>query len=234
MGRSALSQSCRVRVRTEAAARGFFGLRLVELCKNFATYIAIWAASEAQMREDQRIAAAAAIILCLMQVFASYAASAAEPKRVLLLHSFGREFKPWSDYAISIRRELDRQSPWPLDVTDHSLVSARYSDDDPEVPFVEYLGALFANHPPDLVVSIGAPAAGFVQRHRQRLFTTTPMIFTAVEQRRVQFSNLTANDTVVPVRIDYLAAIKNILQVLPDTNNVTVVVGTSPIEKFWK
>ena len=32
---------------------------------------------------------------------------AAESKRVILLHSFGRDFKPWSDYATAIRAELD-------------------------------------------------------------------------------------------------------------------------------
>jgi signal transduction histidine kinase len=113
-------------------------------------------------------------------------------------------------------------------------VSARSSDEDPEGPFVDYLRALFAKQPLDLIVSVGAPAAAFVQRHRQRLFTNTPMVFTAVEQRRVQYSTLTANDAVVSVWINYFAAIENILQVLPDTKNVTVVVGTSPIEKFWK
>ena len=169
-----------------------------------------------------------------MQSFVGSAALAAEPKQVMLLHSFGRDFKPWSDYAKFIRTELDRQSPWPLDITEHSLVTARAGDEDPEVPFVEYLRAMFAKRPLDLIVSIGAPAAAFVQRHRQQLFASTPMVFTAVDQRRVQYSNLTANDAVAALRINYLAAVENILQVLPDTKDVIVVVGTSPIEKFWK
>ena len=105
---------------------------------------------------------------------------------------------------------------------------------DTEPPFVDYLQALFAKRPLDLIVSIGAPAAAFVQRHREQLFTTTPTVFTSVEQRRVQLSRLTANDAVVPVWINYRAALENILHVLPDTKNITVVVGTSPIEKFWK
>src|SRR6476469_10525727 len=54
------------------------------------------------------------------------------------------------------------------------------------------------------------------------------------EQRRVQYSTLKPNDAVVAVWINYFAAIENILRVLPDTKNVIVVVGTSPIEKFWK
>lgn len=161
-------------------------------------------------------------------------AFAAEPKMVLMLHSFGREFKPWSEYAKAIRLELERQSPWQLDIQEHALVTARSSDDNPEGVFVEYLRALHSRHKPDLIVSIGAPAAAFVQRHRQQLFSATPMILTVVDQRRVKYSALGPNDTVVAVAIDYYAAIRNILQVLPDTNHVAIVVGTSPIEKFWK
>lgn len=173
-------------------------------------------------------------IICLSAALACQVALASEPKQVLLLHSFGPDVKPWSDYARAIRAELVRQSPWPLDLREHSLVSARSSDENPEGPFVAYLGALFANHQPDLIVSIGAPAAAFVQRHRQRLFPTAPMLLTVVDQRRVRYSVLTANDAVVAVSINYLAALENILRVLPDTKTVAVVVGSSPIEKYWK
>ncbi len=186
------------------------------------------------MTRTQRIWFVAAIFCCVMQTFAGPTSLAAEPKQVVLLHSFGRDFKPWSEYARTIRTELDRQSPWPIDIIEHSLVTARSFDENSEVPFVEFLRALFAKRSPDIILSIGAPAAAFVQRHRQQLFATTPMVFTAVEQRRVQYSNLTANDAVVAVRINYLAAFENILQVLPSTKDVLVVVGTSPIEKFWK
>ena len=167
-------------------------------------------------------------------MFACATAWAAEPKRVLLLHSFGRDFRPWSEYAKAIREELDRHSRWPLDFREHSLEIARSSDENPEGPFVEYLRALFVKQRPDLIVSIGAPAAAFVQRHRQQLFPTTPMLLTVVDQRRVQYSVLTANDAVAPVSINYFGAVENILQVLPNTKNVAIVVGNSPIEKFWR
>lgn len=159
---------------------------------------------------------------------------ASETKRVLLLHSFGPDVKPWSDYARAIRSELVRQSPWPIDLHEHSLVTARYKDETPERPFVQYLLSAFSNHQPDLIVSIGAPAAAFVQRHRQQLFPAAPMLLTVVDQRRVRYSTLTDNDAVVAVAIDYLAAFENILRVLPRTKSVTVVTGNSPIEKYWK
>ena len=176
----------------------------------------------------------AGVIFFLMALFACQVTLAAENKRVMLLHSFGQDFKPWSEYAKDIHAELKRQSPWPLDIIENSLVTARFSDENPDAPFVEYLSALFAKRPLDLIVSIGAPAADFVQRHRRRLFPSTPMVLTAVDQRRVQYSNLTGDDVAVAVNINYLSAFENILQVLPDTKEVIVVVGTSPIEKFWK
>ena len=175
------------------------------------------------------IIAAFAIFL----VIATPDMATAQSKRVLMLHSFGPHFKPWKEYSETIRAELYRQSPWPLDIIDHSLVTARFSGKDPEVPFVEYLRDLHSKHPLDLIVSIGAPAAGFVQQHRAQLFAKTPMVFTAVERRRVDYSALTDNDAVVAVSINYFAAFENILRLLPDTKEVMIVVGTSPIEKFW-
>jgi hypothetical protein len=90
-----------------------------------------------------------------------------------------------------MRAELDRQSPWPLNVQEHSLVAARSADRNPEAPFVDYLRSLYAEQPPDLIIVVGAPAASFIRRHRKDLFPTAPMLFTTVEQRRVRMADLT-------------------------------------------
>ena len=59
------------------------------------------------------------------------------------------------------------------------------------------------------------------------------MVFTAVEQRRVQYEKLTENDTVVAVAHDFPAAFEDILRVLPLTKIIAVVNGASPNETFW-
>ncbi|WP_025035475.1 ATP-binding protein [Bradyrhizobium sp. DOA9] len=156
-----------------------------------------------------------------------------ELKRVLLLHSFGREFRPWSEYARDIKAELERQSPWPLDIQEHALLTARFNNPGPEAPFVEYLHSLYQGATPDIVVSIGAPAARFAQRYRARLFPNAPLILTAVEHRLIERADLGDNDVVVAVRNDFVAAVDNILQVLPDTKSIAIVVGASPLERFW-
>jgi signal transduction histidine kinase len=180
-----------------------------------------------------RTLTAALVVVLLLATLCQSQAADPEPKRVLMLHSFGPRFKPWSDYAQTIRSEISEQWHKPVDFLDHSLVDAREVNENSEAAFVEYLRALYARRPIDLIVAIGAPAANFVQRHRERLFSATPMVFTAVEQRRVEYEKLTENDTVVAVAHDFPAAFDNILRVLPLTKTIAVVNGTSPNEKFW-
>lgn len=173
-----------------------------------------------------------AILLLIAIPFATSVQSA-ESKRVVILHSFGRDFRPWGEYARKIRGELDRLSTWQLDIQDHSLVSARFSNDDPEAAFIAYLNSLNEQHEPDLIISIGAPAADFLQRNRSRLFPATPAILTAVEQRRVVGADLSDNDTVVAVAHDFPRSFDAILGVLPNTKRILVVNGASPNERFW-
>jgi signal transduction histidine kinase len=173
------------------------------------------------------------ICACACLVFSGNL-KATEHKEVLILHSFGREFRPWKGYAEQLRAELDRQSPWPLDIREHSLETARSGNLNPELPFVEYLDAVYAEHAPDLIVSIGAPAAAFIQRKRDQLFPTTPVVFTAIEQRRLKFTGLTSNDVVIAVTLDFRVLFESFLQISPDTKIVAVVNGHSPNELFWR
>jgi signal transduction histidine kinase len=159
---------------------------------------------------------------------------ATEHKNVLIIHSVGREFRPWNEYAQQIRAELDRQSPWPLDVREHALESARSGDANPELPFVAYLQALYVGHAPDLIVTIGAPAAAFVQRHRPQLFPSSAALLTAVDRRRLQPSNLTENDAVVATRLDFRVLFESFLKIAPDTKIIAVVNGNTPNELFWR
>jgi signal transduction histidine kinase len=182
---------------------------------------------------SRTLTAVLAVALLLATLCQSQAADP-EPKRVLMLQSFGLRFKPWTDFAEIFRSELIKQSKAPIDFLDHTLITARVDDDEALAPFVDYLLALYAKKAPDLIVALGAPAAEFAQRYRARLFPKTPMLFTAVEARRVQYDKLTENDTVAAAAHDFPAAIETILRALPGTKVIAVVNGASPNEVFWQ
>jgi hypothetical protein len=155
-----------------------------------------------------------------------------EPRRVLMLHSFGLRYKPWTEYAELIRTELSRRKS--IDFHDHSLLDARIGDPVAKGAFVDYLQARYAGNPPDLIIAIGTPAASFVQQYRHQLFPKAPMLFTVVQKARVNYDNLTDNDTVVASENANPLLFEHILHVLPKTKTIAIVSGTSPAEQFWQ
>lgn len=174
-----------------------------------------------------RVLFSAALLL-----FAAIDSAFAAPKRVLLLHSFGRDFAPFNEYGKQLRSELNLQSRDHLDIFEVSLATARFPDGE-EGPFVDYLRALFVNRPIDLVITIGGPAVSFSQKYRQQLFSDVPVLHTAFEERRFPESALTPREAVVAASIDIPGAMRHILQALPDTKNIVIVLGNSPLEKYW-
>jgi signal transduction histidine kinase len=173
---------------------------------------------------------ARSIGVLLLMLAISFVAHAEPPKHVLLLHSWGPEFGDL--YARDMRVELGRRLPG-VELYEEWLVSARFADRQDDTAFASYLNTLFANHPVDLVITLGAPAANFVQRNQQSLFHSTPELFTDVEERRVSGRLLAPNETAVAISVNYLALVQSFLRVRPQTSTIAVVIGNSPIEQFW-
>src|SRR5947209_8745230 len=73
-------------------------------------------ASAAHLGLRRPVCSAIALISFLVLSLAYSSAFAGEHKRILILHSFSRDARPWSDYAKMIPAELNSQSPWPLDI----------------------------------------------------------------------------------------------------------------------
>jgi signal transduction histidine kinase len=166
-------------------------------------------------------------------LLAGIAIASAQPRRVLLLHSFGPHFAPWSAIAGRFQEELIAQSPYEIDLYEASLQSGRFGQSQDEEPFLNYLHGLFAESGLDLVVALGAPAARFFQRRRPQLFPSTPLLIAAADERTFNGDALTIKDAVVALAFDQAKQIEHILQVLPATANIAVVIGDSPLEKFW-
>ena len=180
---------------------------------------------------------AAAVVICIS--ISGIAAQpkpgdrAAQPKRILLLHTFGPNFEQGAAWSREIQRELNKQSPWPLNIQEQSLITALDGNDAAEAKFIEYLRSIYTQRPPDLIVSLGGPAAIFIRQHKADLFPTTPMLLAAVEVRRVDPSMVSNQDVVAGARYDQVSAIENVLRLLPETKTIAIILGMSPGERFW-
>jgi signal transduction histidine kinase len=161
-------------------------------------------------------------------------AAAAQPKRVLLLHSFGPDFSPFSDVAQSFHKALVKQSREPIDFYEASIYTPRLQNpNDDEDALREYLRSFSSNRKPDLVVTIGAPATYFALHHRQQLFPGTPLLITGTAQRRIPTQSLMKTDVVVALRLDIASPFENILRLRPNTKQIAVAIGNSTLEQFW-
>lgn len=155
------------------------------------------------------------------------------PKRVLLLDSYGRNVAPISNFISSFRTELSKLSPEPIDLHEVSLEMARFAQPEQEVFFVNFLRERFSGRHPDLVVSVGGPAFTFLSRHREYLFPDTPVLIAGIAEQVLNAGLIPKNAAVVPLRINLMGMIEDILRVLPDTVNIYVILGASDLEKFW-
>lgn len=178
----------------------------------------------------------AILILLAGEVFLAVAAFASptDPtKRVLVIESFGRYIAPFSAVSAAFRTTLARELGAPLDINEAPFDTARFDEPKQESLFVDFLQRRFADRRLDLVVPINFPAASFAVRHRNRLFPDTPMLIASVERRRLPPDSLTRQTTVVPSRLNVPGFIEHILELLPETKNIVVIFGASPLEKFW-
>jgi len=161
-------------------------------------------------------------------------APTAAPRRVLILSSYGSDFALFTTVSSAFRSELARTLGEPVDFFEIPIDLARFETVEKQMPFVDYLSALFANRPLDLVVTLGGPAARFGQNFRHRLFAGVPILFAAVDGRFVGPEALTPLDATLAVNNDPPGTIDAILRLLPDTRRVAVVIGDSPLERFWR
>jgi PAS domain S-box-containing protein len=169
----------------------------------------------------------------IVLVAASLGAAEPQPRRVLLLYSYERDFAPHREFAAQFRPELSRTSREPVDFIEVSLQAARVTRTAPDDSMVTHVRSMLAGRQPDLVVPIGGPAAVFAQRNRPLLFPSAPMLLAGVDRRFVRSDAITANDTALAVDHEPVRLVENILSVLPDTRTIFVMVAASHLDETW-
>ena len=159
------------------------------------------------------------LVFCVLTCFASQVTLAAEPKRILLIYgSIGYT----ESIAANIRTELEQRSPELLEIYLASFAAA--ANEGAASRYAAYIGTVFSGRRLDLVVTVGRPAMNFFQEYGPQLFPSARLL-AIVDESRVP-SNLQDNETAIASVFDLNRGIQNILQLLPETTNVSVVIGS--------
>jgi PAS domain S-box-containing protein len=168
----------------------------------------------------------------MLLALAAGSAAADEVRRVLMVHSFGSTAPPFTTHSTAFETTLTRELGRRVDLDEVSLDMARYAQPDMEEPFAEFLLKRLAKWQPDLVVPIGSPAGRFVAKNRHRLFPQTPVIYTGMDRRTLP-PGAFESATFVGEDFKLAGLVEDILQLAPDTNHIVVVLGATPLERYW-
>ena len=181
---------------------------------------------------SSRVVAALIRVGLLLFVLATLSSHAAEPKRILMLHSFGRATSPYDLTSSTFRHDMLDAWPGQVAFYDFALESGRpVADNDASI--IEVLRSRFANVKLDLVVAVGPPASRFYGKYREALFPSVPLLMLSMDQRIAPVQYLQPGDAAVGIKLSPTRLLNDILALLPDTTTVAVVFGDSPGERFW-
>jgi PAS domain S-box-containing protein len=173
-------------------------------------------------------------IAAVIGLLATSRASAAEPKRVLVINSFGSAAPPFTIHSTSFESELVAKMGENITLDEVSLDMARFDEREMQEAMVDYLAKRQAKWRPDLVVPIGSPALAFVASHYDRLFLGTSILGVAANQRFLPHGEWERNAVYVGHELNVSGFIDDMLQVAPGTKNIEIVVGATPLEHLWQ
>jgi signal transduction histidine kinase len=160
------------------------------------------------------------------------AAEAAEPKQVLIIHSFGRDYAPFNAVGLALRTDLAKQLRQPVAFRDVSLDIERFGVPRKEHALIGYLLSS-SDEAPDMVITIGAPATRFYLRHREVLFPDRPLLVTGIDSRMLRGVELGAKDRTVTLDQEFSGVARIIRALQPNATTLALVLGASPHEQFW-
>jgi signal transduction histidine kinase len=155
-------------------------------------------------------------------------------KQVLMLQSLDRGNLTLDHFTGAFRVGLDQRAGKPVNVV-QVVVGPTGFVGAPEQAVVDYIRSMYGDRPPpDLIMTVGGPAALFARKHRRQLFPATSLLFAAMDQRYLRGAPLGETETAVAVVNDLPSLIDDILRVLPETRHVFMVTGSGAIGRFMR
>jgi PAS domain S-box-containing protein len=182
---------------------------------------------------SQRFRAIMCILLILSALPSLGAIAQNSPPNVLILHTYRSKTAPYQTISSAFQTTLVRELGNPVEFYESPLDSDRFPDEKMQIALAEFLQEQFAERRIDLIVAIGAPAANFVVKYRDHSFPDTPVVFLGADSRLIDPNAVRKNATLISQNINPAGWIEDILQIAPDTTTIAMILGNSPLEKFW-
>jgi len=161
------------------------------------------------------------------------------PKRVLLLYSFDNEEGIYTEFDHVLRAQLRSGARDRVEFYTEYLDLVRFPGAAHSANLVKLLKLEFSEQKPDLIVPVSYSALQFLLDEGKELFPGAPAVALfnarrlAEVKRRIATGAAGRDITGVTSTDEPARTLDLALQLQPDTKRVAVVVGCSPVEKYW-
>ena len=174
------------------------------------------------------------LVISALLLAASSSEAKAPVRQVLVLQGVDRGDMAIDSFTRDFRTELTRRAGASVNVVQITVLPLGLTGA-PAQAVIDYIHAIYADQPkPDLIVTVTGPPAVFARTYRQQLFPDTPLLFAAVDQRFLGGTPLGDGETAVSVLNDFPLFVETILQLLPQTQQVFMVIGAGAYRDFWR
>ncbi len=191
--------------------------------------------SNAQLlARPRRRALSTMTLLALFAILLRPSPANAEPqqnKRVLMLAEMGMSSPPVFVVTQEITKALQTGPHQRIDFYFESLDTNLFSDQESERKIEDWLIEKYADRKPDVIVAGGPTPLRFLATSR-RFFPDVPVVFVGSFKEQAQTLDLTARFTGIWFQFHPAKTLDVALRLIPDTRNVYVVGGISPIDRL--
>jgi two-component system cell cycle sensor histidine kinase/response regulator CckA len=166
-------------------------------------------------------------------------APANPPKRVLLLYSFDNEEGIYNGFDHALRSQLRSRIRDRVEFYTEYLDLVRFPAPAHTANLVQLLKLKYSEQKPDLIVPVSYSAIQFLLGAGKELFPGIPMVALFNVRRldelrqRLAAGTLGQGITGVAATDEPTRTLDLALRLQPDTQRVVIVVGSSPLEKYW-
>ena len=162
----------------------------------------------------------------------------ASPKRVLIVYSFDNEQGLYSGFDRVLRSQLRMRARGRVEFYTEYLDTIRFPSAAHAEDLVKLLTLKYAQQKPDLIIPVSYGALQFLVGRGKDLFRGAPIVALFNERRLEDVRQYIAatqgtNMTGVTSTDDPAGTVDLALALQPDTQHLAVVVGSSPLEKYW-
>ncbi len=162
-------------------------------------------------------------------------AQPAQPKRILVLYWYGRDWPTNSEFEKNFLNVVNSAGPpGSIEYYPEYLESNRFPGDDQEAVLRDYLKQKYANRHIDVVLAGSDTPLSFLLKYRKDLFPNTPIVFGVVQPPNPKEFERGAGLTGVINTFSFKQTLDLALNLHPDTRQVFIVSGTLAHDKLYE